>query len=210
MSFINKLLNFTPSEEWIRKESKLAWLKLNIQVPADEIYLEWTKVKQLAVDHRDGERVGNLSNKGWKSLTIYGISPVITNRSDGVMAWTSVADQCPITKKWIDDNFIIDETTQRIRFMLLEPGGYILPHCDRDFSGLGEVNVAVHQPNNCWFKFLNNGIIPFQPGDAYIIDTSNKHMVVNDSEDERLHIILHTKTKSGIIKESYASCYHNR
>jgi hypothetical protein len=94
--------------------------------------------------------------------------------------------------------------------MLLESNGFILPHTDRDSKQLKEINVAIYQPNDCWFKFIKNGIIPFQSGEAYLIDTSNEHIVVNQSKEDRLHIILHTDIEDRIIEESYAISYHNR
>lgn len=210
MKLIDKLMAATPKANWICEESGLAWLKLNIHVPHREIFEEWQKVSHLAVSHRSDDVRASMTNKGWKSLTLYGVAHDITDSTPGDKSWTEISNRCPITTKWAQDNFIIDNSTGRIRFMLLEPGGFIMPHKDRSTRRLSEINVAVHQPTDCWFKFLNNGFIPFQSGEAYMIDTSNEHMVVNQSQEERLHIILHTKVEDKLLEESYASSYHRR
>ena len=59
-----------------------------------------------------------------------------------------------IIREILQEFFIINEDTGRIRFMLIEPGGYILPHHDRDIKRLHEINVAIKQPKNCIFKFF--------------------------------------------------------
>ena len=44
--------------------------------------------------------------------------------------WTELADLCPITKQWLQN--LGFKKYQRVRFMLLDPGGYINPHRDVD------------------------------------------------------------------------------
>jgi len=93
--------------------------------------------------------------------------------------------------------------------MLLEPGGYILPHADRSQRGLREINVAITQPQGCCFRFLDRGTIPFEVGSAFIIDTSNRHTVWNNSDEYRLHIILHTQISDKILEDSYADSFYS-
>jgi len=207
MKLISSYINALPKAEWIY-QSGIPWLKLDINVPFQEIEEEWNNVSHLAVYHRDNDQIYNLKNFGWKSLTIYGVSSDITVESTGNHQWTEIAEMCPKTTEWIKNNFIINETTRRIRFMYLEPGGYILPHRDRDFSKLSEINVAISHPSKCYFKFKNYGIIPFSNGDAFIIDTSKEHAVHNQSNSARLHIILHTSISDELIEKSYGNSYH--
>lgn len=209
MKIIQSFLKYRPSRDYIIKEANLAWLKLSINVPADEIYKEFLSVKDMLVLHRSEDKYSNLANVGWKSLTIYGIAPDVTVKSEQKHDWTTVAEKCPFTVNWIKEHFEINNNTGRIRFMLLEPGGYILPHVDRDTVGLKETNIAITNPKNCRFQFLDRGKIPFEPGSAFLIDTSKKHMVVNNSEEDRLHIIVHSNIKSGIIEKSYEDSFYN-
>jgi len=210
MKFIDQYIKAQPKADWILKNSQLPWLQLQINVPIYEILQEWEAIKNKAVFHRDSDSLYNLKNKGWKSLTLYGVSSsVTTSTNDQPLSWTDAADSCPITVDWIKKNFIINDDTGRIRFMFLEPGGYILPHVDRQNSGLYEINVAITQPLNCYFKFKNYGIIPFTAGRCFIIDTSKEHAVYNKSDEPRLHIILHTKVNEKLLEKSYGDCYHS-
>ena len=213
MKIIQHHLNFRPTDEWIRTQSNLPFLKLNLSVPFNDIVQEWDNVKNLAVLHRPEESISEkffYGHKGWKSLTIYGVHHQITENTEGTKAWTEIADKCPRTKQWIKDTFVIDDSTGRIRFMLLEPGGYILPHVDRDIKSLSEVNIAITNPVGCSFRFTHYGNVPFEPGSAFLMDISNQHLVYNNSTAERLHIIVHGKLKdTQVIAQSYEDRYYN-
>lgn len=206
---MESLLNSCPDADWIKNQSKLPWLQLDIDVPTAEILAEWEKVKHRAVPHRSSDKFYNMQNVGWESLTLYGAASNVTTETDEEYDWTDIAQSCPVTRNWILDNFLVTETTGRIRFMLLRAGGYILPHKDRSESKLREINVAINNPTGCIFKFIKNGIIPFKDGTAYIIDTSNEHLVYNDSDTDRLHIILHADINNKIVEKSYEARYHN-
>jgi len=210
MKFINNYINSTPSADWIKNKSNFPWLKLNLSVPTDLILSEWNKVKDIVINHRENDIFYNLKNKGWKSLTLYGVSSLITTQSEEKHDWTDISEFCPDTVSWIKKNFIINEKTQRIRFMLLEPGGYILPHIDKKEKGLSSINVSITQPDDCFFKFRDYGVIPFKNGEAYMIDTSYEHAVLNNSNFNRLHMIFHTNISEKLIEESYASWSYYR
>ena len=125
------------------------------------------------------------------------------------MLWTDIADKCPVTRQWLTDTFDINVNTGRIRFMLLEAGGYIIPHTDRENKYLQEVNIAIKNPNQNIFRFLNYGTVPFNDGDAYMLDVSNKHLVYNASTEDRLHIIAHAKVSDKLIEDSYGNCHYS-
>lgn len=209
MDPIQSLFKFRPKKDYICNNSGLPWLKLKLQVPVNDIYKEYLKCKSLFVKHRNKDTWANISHSEWYSATLYGVDTNITTQSEDEHNWTDLKKYCPTTKEWIEQNFIIDDSTGRIRFMLLKPGGYILPHKDRDNTGLKEINVAIKQPEGCIFRFLDKGNIPFKAGDAFIIDTSNRHLVWNNTNEDRLHIILHTKISDEIIEKSYADCFYS-
>lgn len=202
-------MKYRPPTSWITKESGLPYLLLNIHVPWQTIHTEWQQVQHLAVTHRPNDWYGPDTNQGWRSLVLYGVNDTDTETSTGNLDWTSIADQCPNTKKWIQDTFIINDKTGRIRFMLLEPGGQIVLHKDREQKQLGEINVAITQPNNCEFRFKNYGKIPFANGSAFMVDISNEHFLFNDSNEPRLHMILHTAISDSIISQSYENRFYN-
>ena len=213
MKIIQHHLNFRPDADWIVSQSGLPYLGLNIDAPYNDIYREWLDVKYLAVKHRAEESISEkffYGHSGWTSLVIYGKHSTATSDNEKPFAWTDIANLCPITKSWIDETFVIDESTNRIRFMNLDPGGYILPHVDRTEKKFSEVNVAIKQPSGCVFRFTHYGTVPFQDGSANLVDISNQHMVVNNSTEPRLHIIAHARLRNKkLIEEGYESRYYS-
>ena len=205
----HSLLKSVPKEDWIMQSSHLPWLQLHLTIPVEKILHEANAVYPLSVSHRSTDKFLNHHHQGWKSLTIFGESPTTTEQTNGTMSWTSVADQCPYTVEFINEYWQIDQTTGRIRFMWLEPGGYILPHQDRIEPGFFETNIAISHPDNCVFRFLNYGNVPFRSGNAFLVDISNKHLVVNDSDQTRLHMIVHSKLKSGIVQQNYEQNFYS-
>lgn len=203
---LDRLSNSVPNKNWITDQSGLPWLALDITVPHKQIYQEWLKVSHLSVPHRDSDLVGKTgyTHRGWRSLTLHGVAPDITEQSDLVHGWTGVADRCPITKSWLEEHFVI-AGAKRIRFMLLEAGGYILPHADTIDSRLGAVNTAITNPEGTEFHMLHRGKLPFRPGRSLMLDLSNQHWVVNRSDQPRLHIIVHAAVQSNIVEKSYAN-----
>ncbi len=199
---IKKLNEKTPSAKWITNESHLPYLELDLNVPTDNILNEWQQIKHLSKPHRiyDGAE-----HKGWNGLTLYGVDKNITEDSQEPHSWTDIADQCPETKKWCMESFIINEQTGRIRFMDLAPGGFIMPHKDREEYRLGPINVAITNPEQAEFRMLNHGRIPFTQGKAFMLDVGNQHWCYNESNEHRLHIIVHTSVPDNLIEKSYAN-----
>ena len=78
--------------------------------------------------------------------------------------------------------------------MLLEPGGYILPHQDRkdEEKRLSVCNISLNNPEGCNFIFKDHGRVPFEDtGSAFLMDISNVHAVYNNSDKPRIHMIIH-------------------
>jgi hypothetical protein len=161
--------------------------------------------------------------KGWKSLTLHGLNEDTQSLSqygarDEVIKrldWTWVAEQCPVTKKFLTDVWPA-EFLNRVRFMLLEPGGYILPHQDRESTEkrLSICNISLNNPQGCEFLMQNQGVIPFKDsGSAFLMDISNVHSVWNKSDTPRIHMIIHYELGRRVrdffyvLRESY---YTNR
>lgn len=207
---IDSFLKHVPSESWIKKSSGVPWLKLNLEVPTSRISKEALDLYPLAVEHRAHDKFSHYSHQGWKSIALYGVNSKTTEHVESAaLTWTEVSHLCPDTINFINQYWDIDDSTGRIRFMYLEPGGYILPHSDRKQKGFSEVNVAITNPDNCRFRFLEYGTVPFKPGTAFCVDISNKHFVVNDSNELRVHMIVHGSLKKGIVKLSYEQSFYS-
>lgn len=208
MKAVQSFLNYRPSAKTIKDDLGLAYLQLDLSVPYEQMLEEANQIKHKFVTHRGRDKLfGNLTHKGWKSLTLHGASSTTTEATEDSYSWTEIADLCPVTSAWIKGNF---DVTGRVRFMLLEAGGFILPHVDRETKHLNEVNIALNNPDGCIFRFLDRGNIPFKPGQAYIIDTSNKHMVYNNSSQDRMHVIVHGNVDEDLLRKSYAKCYYSQ
>ena len=183
--------------KWIVMESGWPFFRLSAldNQPWEEMLKEADTLADKFHVHRD--EYGN----GWRSLTLHGLDEdTQTLNSYGDRAktikqldWTWVADECPITKKFLTDVWPA-EFLNRVRFMLLEPGGYILPHQDRadEEKRLSVCNISLNNPEGCEFIMKDQGRVPFDDnGSAFLMDISNVHSVWNRSDKPRMHMIIH-------------------
>ena len=205
--------------KWLVSESK--WPYFHLSTFDDQ---PWKKMYQEAENLLDKFYVHRETyGQGWKSLTIHGLDDDTQsldsygNRDQTIkqLHWTWVADQCPATKKFLTKCWPA-EFLNRVRFMLLEPGGYILPHQDRPDTEkrLSVCNISLNNPEGCEFVMQNQGIVPFKDsGSAFLMDISNVHSVWNKSNKPRIHMIIHYELGKRIrdffyvLRESY---YTNR
>jgi hypothetical protein len=206
--------------KWVVTESGWPWLKLSVlnSQPWKEMYAEAYKLIDKFQPHREDY------GYGWKSLTLHGLNEDTQsldqygedrNETLSKLDWTWVANECPITKKFLTDVWPA-EYLNRVRFMLLEPGGYILPHQDRpsDQKRLSVCNISLNNPEGCEFLMEGFGKVPFDDnGSAFLMDISNKHTVWNRSNEPRLHMIIHYEMGRRIRDFFYvlrSSYYTNR
>jgi hypothetical protein len=209
MSEIGKL-------KWILKESKLPWLKLDIEFPYEEMLEEAKAYKDRFVKHRAEDQIHGYKHFGWSSLCLHGISSTHTNHYESYgfksndetpYRWTELSSLCYKTTKWLTEVYPCD-IYYRVRFMLLEPGGFIAPHADTLDHKLSPVNIALNHPKGCIMKMAGYGTVPFKEGEAYILDVGNTHAYYNKSNQDRYHIIVHGNYKSNnkwkeLIENSY-------
>lgn len=190
----------------LHKKLHIPFLKLPIPSFDPALMLkEALNVQHLAVGHRTKD------SAGWKSLCLHGIEAQKTLSSDRYgfaseletpYQWTEICNLCPQSAQFLES--LIEqkyfERFFRVRFMYLEPGGYIQFHQDRDDmnKSLGPLNVSLNMPKDCYWIFKNWGTVPFEPGSAYAVDVSNQHGVWNFSYETRVHLIIH-----GRYGESY-------
>lgn len=203
----NHTYNPQASYHWIINQSSLPWLKLNIQIPYIDIIQEIENVKNYFVQHRN--EYGN--NKGWESFCIHGKSYDATRESnyyndDRPCVWTKESiEHMPKTVNYFSSQWPANSFS-RLRIMKLNPHSCIEIHKDNDKNILDPVNIAITQPDECNFVFENHGVVPFSVGDCFMLDVSNKHVVYNNSDQDRYHIIVHHKPNKffeDIVTESY-------
>jgi len=172
-------------------------LKLDIEVPYEQMAQEAKALRDKFIPYRS-----TYKTQGWHSL------PIIGKSSKDPYAWdqykeygsakdaafdmqlTDIAEQCPVTVNWLN-NVYPSNSYGRVRFMLLEAGGYIEPHKDTEHSILGAVNVALTHPSDCVWHWSDGSTMQFKPGDAYAMNISYEHSVKNNSNEDRYHLIVH-------------------
>lgn len=146
------------------------------------------------------------NHPGWKSVALHGIAPNETKSSNSSMSFHDIG--APKILQYFQDigpERFGYKKFGRVRIMLLEPGGFIGFHRDNDRFGYvrgnpGPINMAINHPEGCHFyswsgKEANNKNtfceMPFAPGVALKINISQVHCVLNNSNENRYHIIVH-------------------
>jgi hypothetical protein len=178
---------------WIEKSSNCPSLKLDLPLPQKEMEAEALALMDEFVKHRGEE------HPGWHSLVLHGYNKHTTDdwRSKAYdfaeqpeYTWTEIADVCPVTVDWLKNTWNFTRF-DRVRFMLLMPGGCIKPHADYEVRKLAAYNVAINNPDGVEFVMEDAGLIPWQPGDARAIDIGRKHSVRHIGTEPRIHMIIH-------------------
>ena len=189
---------------WIMHNSNCPSLLLDISVPQSDMLAEVSKISDKFVKHRGEE------NPGWYSMTLHGQDVHLTQPKEYYINveklftidncpdydWTSIAEYCPITKSWLENVFPF-EAYNRVRFMLLEPGGYITPHVDYETRSLAAFNLAISNPAGVDFALEDAGLIPWQPGQIRAIDIGRRHAVRHTGTEPRIHMIIHGRWGDG-------------
>jgi hypothetical protein len=194
--------------KWIELESNCPSLKLDIDIPYKEMYVEAHNLIDDFIKHRENH------SSGWRSLVIHGYNKHTTNDWNAEeynftekpkYDWTEIKDKVPITISWLKEVFPFARY-DRVRYMLLEPNGYIMPHKDFEIRKLAAYNVALNNPHGVEFIMEDGGMIPWSPGDVRAIDIGRYHCVRHLGTEPRIHMIIHGAAKdefNRIICRSY-------
>jgi hypothetical protein len=188
-------MDFKMTREYLLSEGKC--LKLDLPIPHQAILEEAKAIRDMFIPYRTGE----YDHNGWHSVSLHGFShdkPASYDAygfTDGGEAakqfiWTKAADRCPITVEWLKTMFPTKKFA-RVRFMLLEAGGYIAPHTDAPIPHIEPVNIALSNPDGCDWVWGDGDILKFQPGDICAMNIGLEHSVKNNSNEDRYHMIVH-------------------
>ena len=173
-------------------------LKLDLDVPHEEMAAEARALRDKFILYRNQDSYGH---KGWYSLPLFGLGAdkpmswdaygyANANEASKDFAWTEIAEQCPVTVNWLKTKFP-SQQLGRVRFMLLEAGGFIAPHIDSPYSIPDPVNIALTNPGECVWQWADGTTLDFVPGSAYAVNISYEHSVYNRSKEDRYHLIVH-------------------
>ena len=196
--------------QWIQSSSNLPWLELKINIPWQTILQEINSLPISLVSHRDSDN----EHLGWKSGCLHGRSFSETREDENYdnlvkHDWTPEAlKYLPNTVKYFRMHWPADQY-RRLRIMLLEPNGYIGIHNDGHNKKLSAINIAISQPDECYFVMEKHGCVPFKPGTAFWLNVSNNHTVFNQSKDPRWHIIVHQNFDNKKMQDIALKSYHH-
>ena len=184
--------------EWIMNNMEIGWLELDIDFNLEKWKTESSITASYAIPHRDDK-----TNLGWNSCCIHGIgvdktqywTKYVDHETPDIYHWTEISKKTPNILKFWKDSFPI-EHYERIRFMVLQSKGFIAKH--KDYSEMSNYNplihgcsfnIAINQPKNCYMVVEGFGIVPFKDGKIFYINTRHNHVVLNFSDQDRLHMI---------------------
>lgn len=195
-----QLPSMTNQIDWILNDSGAPWLPLIMDAPFEQMLNEARALRHRFVRHRmyDGE--------GWHSLCLHGLAADMTDshshygipEDQAKYDWTEIAELAPVTTYFFKTQFPY-KSYQRVRFMMVEPGGYIKPHSDavKNYLGLA-INFSLNNPPGCRLV-TELGTVPFSDqGSIMMFNNHYTHCVINDSDQERYHMIVH-----GLWKPSF-------
>jgi hypothetical protein len=177
-------------------QSDARYLKLDIELPYEKMYEEAFALLHKFTPHRDGE----YAHDGWKSLTIHGLGHdkhesykeygyATGKDASNDMFWTEIADLCPITTRWLKEVFPCNKYG-RVRFMLLRAGGSIALHKDSSIKLIENINIALNNPAGCKWIWGDGEELDMEPGGVYAMNLYYDHSVVNNSNKDRIHMII--------------------
>lgn len=103
--------------------------------------------------------------------------------------FTRYADSCPITMKFLQEQFP-HVRYHDFGFRILLPGGYLDRHIDK-FPGRMSMSFCLTNPTGAKFMAEKVGYIPMQAGEGWMINTENcVHKVENTSHELRIHLAI--------------------
>lgn len=177
-------------------ESDARYLKLDIPFDHKLMLAEAQALRHRFIPHRYDES----SHRGWASLSLYGLHESKTENWDEYgyasgadaakdFVWTDAAKECPTIMNFLLNSFPCKKYG-RVRLMLLEPGGWIGMHSDGKMKFVENVNVALNNPLGCKWLWNNGQELIMAPGSMYAMNLSYQHSVVNESDEDRFHLII--------------------
>ncbi|MFY0539355.1 aspartyl/asparaginyl beta-hydroxylase domain-containing protein [Nannocystis pusilla] len=85
-------------------------------------------------------------------------------------------------------------------------GGRIPFHADYSERKLASISIALNHPEGCRFLYRDRGVVhevPFADGRAFAVNLSYEHSVINDSQVDRFHLIVHVLRGNDRFRELF-------
>ena len=167
---------------------------MDFDVPVKQILTEYELIKDKLVVHRPED-----GHKDWCAVTLYGFDSDKTNshweydRRKQRPGITDVGERCPRTIEWVKS--LPFARIDDIRFLVIKPNGYIAKHVDvPERNWLEPLNICLSYPEGNKFV-LNNKQVDYVPGMPLVLNIHYEHYVENNSNQERVHLLVHGKKK---------------
>jgi hypothetical protein len=123
------------------------------------------------------------------------LGPRFNQEHDSVWypAWYALPPLKPLIFQLMD--WLEGERLGGILITKLPPGGKVFPHTDSGWHAAyyDKFYIALQNPPGAVFRFPNRDLIA-RPGDCFWFDNSVPHSVSNDSDQDRLALIVCIKT----------------
>jgi hypothetical protein len=185
------------------QDSEIGYFKINFNFNQNIFLEECKKINHLFVSHRKND---SYKHSGWSAITLHGIDKHKTEhftqygfktQTEANYHWTDVCDIIPNIYNFLKN--LPYHRFDRVRIMRLDSRGYIMPHNDNTKRTFGPLNIAINNPDKCFFIFEDYGIVPFESKTGFILDVSKTHAVINMSKETRYHIIVHGEYKGDLV-----------
>jgi|TARA_B110000977_G_C11012147_1_gene468084 hypothetical protein len=185
------------------RDSDAEWVRMNFDVPIDIILKEYTLIKDSLITHRPED-----GHKDWCAVTLYGFDSDKTNshweydRKKQKPKVTHIGEKCIKTVEWVKS--LPYSRIDDIRFLVIKPNGYITKHIDvPDRNWLEPLNICLTFPKGNKFT-LNNKEVSYTPGMPLVLNIHYEHSVENNSDEERIHLLVHGKKKKEFWDDVYS------
>ena len=176
------------------RDSSVEYVQMDFDVPVKQLLTEYERIKHRLVTHRPED-----GHKDWCAVTLYGFDSDKTNshweydRRKQRPEITDVGEQCPRTIEWVKG--LPYARIDDIRFLVIKPGGYIAKHIDvPEQNWLEPLNICLSYPKGNRFV-LNGKEVDYRPGMPLVLNIHYEHYVENNSDHERVHLLVHGKKK---------------
>lgn len=174
----------------ITRASPHHWVQLNFEVPIQEILEEYSTLETREHRPEDG-------HSGWYGVTVFGTEDTRSHWETGTGEWKD----CPKTREFVES--LPYSRIDQVRFLVLKPGGFIKEHVDvPDRFWLDPLHIALKYPEGC--VFYQEGIVPFETGKSFVINIHYPHYVMNETEEDRVHLVVNGKKRADFYDYSVA------
>lgn len=202
IDFYNQNKNFSIPRHYslssAQQDHKCVYYPIKFPIDSNILLKECMLIDHEFCDHRSLDKNNGYKHLGWKSLTLHGIDKHKTEHytqygfsslDEANYHWTDICNEIPNLYQFLRN--LPFKKFDRVRIMRLDAGGYIMPHTDGPGRIFSPLNIAINNPQDCYFIFENAGIVPFESGTGMILDVARKHAVINFSNEPRYHVIVH-------------------